>query len=217
VNNTKEASYIGINMYVDDRGTPKGLPLNRRATAIAQQCHRMVNVMGDAFIGKIFDNEDDFNRLDFTMNDLSGDAAWMKMASMQAKKSAGPGAAERLRAEMAQSSSPKSKPAIKAKKPKKEPAEVLPSAAAEFKKSGNEHFVAKRFPDAVDQYTRAIAEVPTSHVLHSNRSAAYLGMHEYSHAAADAQASLKLKPTFIKGTAMHYFGIILVRLSGHPK
>ena len=41
VMNTKDASFIGINIYVDDRGTAKGLPLNQRATAVAQQCHRL--------------------------------------------------------------------------------------------------------------------------------------------------------------------------------
>jgi hypothetical protein len=208
VNNTKEAAYIGINLYVDDRGTPKGLPLNQRATQIAQQCHRMVNVMGDAFIGKIFDNEDDFTRMDFSLADLNGDAAWMKMAGMQGKKSGGQGAAEKLRMEMANTasssssvkkSSPKAIKAAKPKKAKKEPAEVLPPLAAGFKKAGNEHFVAKRFNEAVAQYTKAIAEVPTSHVLYSNRSAAYLGMEDWANAASDANNSLQLKPTFIKG------------------
>lgn len=38
----------------------------------------LVEVKGDAFVGRIFDNDDDFRRLDFTMGDLSSDAPWIK-------------------------------------------------------------------------------------------------------------------------------------------
>ena len=36
------AMLAGVNFYVDDRGSSKGLPVNQRATQIAQLCNRMV-------------------------------------------------------------------------------------------------------------------------------------------------------------------------------
>lgn len=35
------------------------------------------------FIGRLFDNEEDFKRLDFTMADLSSSAAWIRAARQQ--------------------------------------------------------------------------------------------------------------------------------------
>lgn len=54
--NTPAERHVGVNMYVDDKGTAKGLPTNRRASALAQACGRMIEVRGDAFIARVFDN-----------------------------------------------------------------------------------------------------------------------------------------------------------------
>lgn len=54
--NTRAVSHIGVNMYVDDKGTAKGLATNVRASAIAQACGKMIEVRGDAFIARVFDN-----------------------------------------------------------------------------------------------------------------------------------------------------------------
>lgn len=54
--NTKAMNHIGINMYVDDKGTAKGLPTNVRASSIAQACGKLMEVNGDAFIARVFDN-----------------------------------------------------------------------------------------------------------------------------------------------------------------
>lgn len=54
--NTRAEHHVGVNMYVDDKGTAKGLPTNHRASAIAQACGRMIEVRGDAFIARVFDN-----------------------------------------------------------------------------------------------------------------------------------------------------------------
>ena len=37
-------------------------------------------VLGDAFIARIFDDDDQFKRLDFTLDECSSDAAWIKKA-----------------------------------------------------------------------------------------------------------------------------------------
>ena len=54
--NTPGVKHVGINMYVDDKGTAKGLATNVRASAIAQACGKRLEVKGDAFIGRVFDN-----------------------------------------------------------------------------------------------------------------------------------------------------------------
>jgi hypothetical protein len=54
--NTPDVQHVGLNMYVDDKGTAKGLPTNRRASAIVQACGKLMEVKCDAFIGRLFDN-----------------------------------------------------------------------------------------------------------------------------------------------------------------
>ena len=77
---SKKTGHIHVNMYVDDRGISKGLPVNRRASALSAEAGTPQQVMGDAFIARIFDDDDDFKRLDFTLDECSSDATWMKKA-----------------------------------------------------------------------------------------------------------------------------------------
>ncbi|TDH74295.1 uncharacterized protein CCR75_001180 [Bremia lactucae] len=81
--NTAEVKHVGVNMYVDDKGTAKALPTNVRASAIAQACGKMLEVKGDAFLARVFDNDDDFVRLDFRLMEVSGDAPWVQLAKSQ--------------------------------------------------------------------------------------------------------------------------------------
>ncbi|KNC55579.1 MYND finger domain-containing protein [Thecamonas trahens ATCC 50062] len=62
--------YIGVFLYVDDQGVIKNLPLNERASLVAMAAGNPLRVMGDAFLGMIYDNDDDFERLDFTLDTL---------------------------------------------------------------------------------------------------------------------------------------------------
>lgn len=48
----------------------------------------MVQVHGDAWVGRIFDNEDDFKRLDFRLAELSSSAAWVATAAQQMRDKA---------------------------------------------------------------------------------------------------------------------------------
>uniref|UniRef100_K3WL03 MYND-type domain-containing protein n=1 Tax=Globisporangium ultimum (strain ATCC 200006 / CBS 805.95 / DAOM BR144) TaxID=431595 RepID=K3WL03_GLOUD len=86
--NTRAVSHIGVNMYVDDKGTAKGLPTNMRASAIAQACGKMIEVRGDAFIARVFDNDDDFERMDFRLSEVTMDADWIKIGKEQSVASA---------------------------------------------------------------------------------------------------------------------------------
>ena len=42
-----------------------------------------VQVNGDAFIGRTFDNGDDFKRLDFKVSEVSSSAAWVQVGLLR--------------------------------------------------------------------------------------------------------------------------------------
>ncbi|KAL6903776.1 hypothetical protein ACP4OV_004589 [Aristida adscensionis] len=71
--------------------------------------------------------------------------------------------------------------------------------ADEAKAKGNAAFAAGRFEEAVGHFTDAIALAPDSHVLYSNRSAAYASLHRYAEALADAERTVALRPDWAKG------------------
>ena len=91
--NTKESQFVGVNVYVDDQGSLKGLPLNVRASNVSHLAGTDVRVMGDAFLARFFDNDDDFKRLDFTLKDLSNESEFFpeakRLAGLRATRSQG--------------------------------------------------------------------------------------------------------------------------------
>lgn len=78
-------------------------------------------------------------------------------------------------------------------------ATVDKAAAAAAKARGNAALAAQRFDEAIAAYTDAIAADPTDHVFLSNRSAAYLSKNDAESALTDAEACVKLAPTWSKG------------------
>lgn len=78
--NTKFSKFICVSMYTDDNGQAKELPFNRRATELCSRIARPTQVRGDVFLSRFFDDEDNFERKDFTLKDLSSDAAWFLQA-----------------------------------------------------------------------------------------------------------------------------------------
>jgi hypothetical protein len=68
-------------MYVDDRGASKCLPINTRATNFAQACGLNTVIRGDAFVSRARESNDEYERLDFTLTDLSSDAPWVVQAA----------------------------------------------------------------------------------------------------------------------------------------
>lgn len=79
------------------------------------------------------------------------------------------------------------------------------------KRLGNEAFTKKDFKAAVEHFSKAIEASPSSHVLYSNRSAAYAGMGKYDKALEDADTVLKLNPQWPRGhgrraTALYFLG-----------
>uniref|UniRef100_K3WL84 Hsp70-Hsp90 organising protein n=1 Tax=Globisporangium ultimum (strain ATCC 200006 / CBS 805.95 / DAOM BR144) TaxID=431595 RepID=K3WL84_GLOUD len=72
---------------------------------------------------------------------------------------------------------------------------------ADLKAKGNNAFARRKFRDAVEFYTQAIALEPTSHILYGNRSAAYHRMKKYAEALEDANYAIEIDDTWVKG---HY-------------
>ncbi|AFZ80332.1 hypothetical protein BEWA_031850 [Theileria equi strain WA] len=63
---TKQTEYLGINCYIDNIGRVKNLPTNARMTRICS-----TDIRGDCFISKTFDDEVDFKRVNFTLEDYN--------------------------------------------------------------------------------------------------------------------------------------------------
>ena len=77
LSSTAASGWMGVNLYVDDKGVAKGSPLNARASAICGQCGLPTEVRGDAFVAKLWDDQEGFVRHDFTLADCASDAAWV--------------------------------------------------------------------------------------------------------------------------------------------
>jgi len=68
-----------------------------------------------------------------------------------------------------------------------------------FKSKADAHYKTKNFREAIAAYTDAISVDDQSHILYSNRSAAYLSNNEKSKALRDAQKCVELKVDWHKG------------------
>lgn len=79
-------NHVGVAMYVDDQGMGKRLPRNFRATQVLFSVGQQMEVLGDCFIAKILDdNDDNFARLDIHLQDLA-DPRFLTIArGLQAK------------------------------------------------------------------------------------------------------------------------------------
>jgi hypothetical protein len=79
-------NFTSVSMYCDQNGKNKGLPLNQRASSIAKVCGHSGEIYGDVFFGRCMDDESKpWERLDFTIADLSSDAPWVKEAQQRNK------------------------------------------------------------------------------------------------------------------------------------
>jgi len=74
-----------------------------------------------------------------------------------------------------------------------------PQKSLESKERGNKLFQEGKIPEAIKEYTEAIARNPNDHVPYSNRAACYTKLGEYPLAVKDANECIKMKPDFVKG------------------
>jgi len=88
----KDQGYFGVSVYCDDKGIAKGLEENPRMSGLIQACGYHGQIFrGDCFIGRVFDDtEDEWKRIDFSIQDISTDAEWVQnVRKMREKRSAG--------------------------------------------------------------------------------------------------------------------------------
>ena len=80
---TAASGFFGVNMYVDDKGQAKQSPINVRASAVCTACGMPTEVRGDAFVAKVWDDQDGFVRHDLRVSDLASDAPWVLEAKQR--------------------------------------------------------------------------------------------------------------------------------------
>jgi tetratricopeptide (TPR) repeat protein len=68
---------------------------------------------------------------------------------------------------------------------------------------GNEFFKAKKFEEAIQKYTEAIAADPTDVTFYSNRSACYAALNKWAEAAEDGRQCIICDKSFVKGYFRH--------------
>jgi tetratricopeptide (TPR) repeat protein len=74
----------------------------------------------------------------------------------------------------------------------------LDANAQHHREQGNVAFQQKRYADAAEAYSKAIALEPNSELLHCNRAAAQLMLGKFHAALADAQAAIVIEPNHVK-------------------
>ena len=146
---TKNSEYMGVNLYVDDKGVSRGSPRNARASAICQQCGSNTDILGDGFLARVWDDQEGFERHDFTIADVSSDAPWVQLAARLAAQRLDPQAAA---ARLQEINTPKAGPA----QPELGVDERIAAGAAE-RAAGTTAFKGGDLSQAASKYEAALA------------------------------------------------------------
>lgn len=185
LSHAKDTNFIAVNMYVDDEGSIKNLPLNIRASEISQVAGKPLQVRGDAFLSRVFDDGNDFDRLNFTVAEVSSGAKWLQDAREQNA---------RLRAAEAAGSSTRIMQEIQDKGGMRK--EVAPAETA--KDQGNEYFRKGEWDEAIQAYSMAIQLNPDLISAINNRAMASLKLQKYEDAIIDCTTVLNTQPHNVK-------------------
>jgi hypothetical protein len=197
--------WVGVYMYVDDKGIPKNLEKNRRASEFTAACGIPTEVRGDAYISRLCDDQEDkFERLDFLTNEMTADAPWLKDA-------------RRYNEERTQRGPPQYPDAWKggASKPAAPPADAdeCLSAASDLRAKGTAAFKAGDFASAAGHYKQAAdelnkigdqparkAEVDKERLpLHLNLASAYLHLEQPYDAIKACDLAVEIDSNSVKG------------------
>lgn len=93
-----------------------------------------------------------------------------------------------------------STPAAEASTPAPEAPSVEDKAKAEkLKQEGNALMSSKKYEEAIEMYTKAIALDASNPVYYSNRAAAYSSKGDHLSAIGDANTAIQVNPSFSKG------------------
>lgn len=187
LSNSRDYGFIGVNMYVDDEGSVRGCARNIRATEIAHCCGKPIEVKGDAFLARVLDDGDNFERRDLHLNEISSEAEWVKQAKNQAaQRREAESSAEVMRRIQADSAAA-SKAQIR---------ELTPAEAA--KEHGNVAFKKGKWKEAVHHYTKAIELDSMMIPAWNNRAMTFLKLEKWEEALKDCLAVLEQQPSNVK-------------------
>jgi hypothetical protein len=212
VPNRADTEWISVNAYVDDKGVAKQLPVNARASSICAAVGLPQTVHGDCFIGRQFDDNEGFYRLDFGVADLNDDK-WIARAKHSNMTARAAGNAGKLKDFISsqQTASASASASASAAAP---PAPTPKDPALLAKEVGNKLFAAGKWDEAGKAYSKGLAAlglaepgVPapaapaaaTATALYSNRSACHAKLGDFGAALRDAEACLGVSPTWPKG------------------
>ncbi|KAG1773020.1 TPR-like protein, partial [Suillus occidentalis] len=70
--------------------------------------------------------------------------------------------------------------------------------AEKLKQTGNTHMTVKKYDEAIDAYTKAIALDSANPVYYSNRAAAYASKGDHASAILDSEKAIEVDPKFVK-------------------
>ncbi|DBA99753.1 TPA: hypothetical protein ACH3X3_012300 [Trebouxia sp. C0006] len=190
LSNSKDNDFIGINLYTDDEASFSGAGINQRASEIASCCGIQLQVNGDAFIGRTFDNGDDFKRLNFTVSEVSSSsAAWVQEARKQNERKRQRDSPAALQARLAEPSQAAKPAAVTVR-------EVAPAEA--LKEQGNIALKQGKLAEAVRLYSEALETDSTLAAAYNNRALAHLKLNNLADAEADCGYVLRLEPRNVK-------------------
>ncbi|GLI64556.1 hypothetical protein VaNZ11_007876 [Volvox africanus] len=189
--NCRDSGYVGVNLYCDDQAQFKDLRANPRATQIADCCGRPVQIRGDAFLGRLFDNDDAFVRMNFRLSEVSSAAPWVAAAAMQAARRMRQGdrAADFLAQMQQQQRQKKHQPCLTVR-------ELTP--AEREKEAGNAAMKAGNWEAAVACYSAALDLDPGLVAAANNRALALLRLGRHLEAERDCSKVLELEPGNVK-------------------
>ena len=183
----------------------KGLPLNVRATQVAQMVGLPLEVRGDAFVARFFDDDDGFDRLDFTMSDLSSSAPWVAAArEFNTQKHLRGDSTEKAYERLVASSGDGGGTRAATNKPAGTPAE-------EAKDRGNGAFKRGAWEEAEGHYAEAVALDPSLVAAHNNRAMVLIKLGRAGDALRSCDEVLKrdggnVKALLRKGSSLRQVG-----------
>ncbi|KDD77030.1 hypothetical protein H632_c36p1 [Helicosporidium sp. ATCC 50920] len=189
LSHSRDTGFVGVNMYVDDEGSLKNLPPNVRASEIAKLCARPMQVRGDAFLARMLDDGDAFERQDFTLADLSSRAPWLLQARQQNEARQTQETPEAVMRRLQQEAQGKGAP-------RREIKELTPSEAA--RAEGNEAAKKGDWKRAHAKYSESIELDRANLLSKNNRALACLRLELFEQAAQDASDVLEQEGDNVK-------------------
>ncbi|GLC45807.1 hypothetical protein PLESTB_001153700 [Pleodorina starrii] len=196
--NSPDSGYVGVNLYCDDQAQFKELPPNPRASQIADCCGRPTQIRGDAFLGRMFDNDDAFVRMDLRLSEVSSSAAWVREAAAQAARRMRQGdrAADFLAQVQKQKQQQQQQQQVQQKAPTVTVRELSPAEVE--KEAGNAAVKAGEWGAAVSRYSAALDLDPGLTAAANNRALALLRLGRHAEAEADCSRVLEAEPCNVK-------------------